>query len=204
MIEGKGMKIVLYIIMIGLFFLAACTTQQESNDSISNQESTKEDTEESSSEMMSEEEIESLEEETSEEVEEKTISSEEDTVDAEEEAIEESSEEETIKQITTEEIKEIIEYYSLGEDDSLGNYSFENGEIKATVELAPSELFPAEDMAVNAYSQLSDELLYYEGWSILTVTYAGVGSISMNRNEKESNEYGDYFPTLSIEDRLSY
>lgn len=204
MIEGKGMKIVLYIIMIGLFFLAACTTQQESNDYISNQESTKEDTEESSSEMMSEEEIESLEEETSEEVEEKTISSEEDTVDAEEEAIEESSEEETIKQITTEEIKEIIEYYSLGEDDSLGNYSFENGEIKATVELAPSELFPAEDMAVNAYSQLSDELLYYEGWSILTVTYAGVGSISMNRNEKESNEYGDYFPTLSIEDRLSY
>ncbi|MBK5434320.1 hypothetical protein ACFVWC_19245 [Bacillus mycoides] len=29
-----------------------------------------------------------------------------------------------------------------------------------------------------------------------------LGSISMNRNEKETNEFGDYFPTLEIEKRL--
>jgi hypothetical protein len=57
-------------------------------------------------------------------------------------------------------------------------------------------------VAVNRFSQLSDELLNHEGWQILTVTYANVGSISMNRNEKETNEYGDYFPTLEIEERL--
>lgn len=165
----------------------------------------------STSEAASKEESGAFEEENKEEDEETPVSSEEVAGDAEEEVSEESSEEETEaeeettqQQITTDEIKEIIEYYSLGEDDSLGNYSLENGEIKATVELAPSELFPAEDMAVNAYSQLSDELLYYDGWDLLTVTYAGVGTISMNRNEKETNEYGDYFPTLVIEDRLSY
>ncbi|MCE4048938.1 MULTISPECIES: hypothetical protein [Bacillaceae] len=204
------MRTVLYIMMIGLFFLVACSEQQESNKSTSNHVSTEEEIEVSTSEAASKEESGAFEEENKEEDEETPVISEEVAGDAEEKVSEESSEEETeaeeetTQQITTDEIKEIIEYYSLGEDDSLGNYSLENGEIKATVELAPSELFPAEDMAVNAYSQLSDELLYYDGWDLLTVTYAGVGTISMNRNEKETNEYGDYFPTLVIEDRLSY
>lgn len=57
-------------------------------------------------------------------------------------------------------------------------------------------------MAVNGYSQLADELLKHEGWQTLTVTYANVGSVSMNRNEKETNEIGDYFPTLKIEERM--
>ena len=58
------------------------------------------------------------------------------------------------------------------------------------------EQFSAEDLAVNGYSQLSDELLNHEGWQVLTVTYPGAGTISMNRNEKETNKFGDYFPTL--------
>ncbi|WP_162785175.1 hypothetical protein [Bacillus sp. P14.5] len=55
---------------------------------------------------------------------------------------------------------------------------------------------------MNRYSQLSDELLYYEGWGVLTVTFPGVGTVSMNRMEKETNDYGDYFPMATIEERL--
>ena len=110
--------------------------------------------------------------------------------------------EQSQQQITVDKVKEIIEYYSIGGNDKLNNVSFENGEIKATIVLAPNELFSAKDIAVNGYSKLSDELLNHEGWQILNITYANIGSISMNRNEKETNEFGDYFPTLEIEKRL--
>lgn len=110
--------------------------------------------------------------------------------------------EQSQEQMTVDKVKEIIEYYSIGGNDKLNNVSVENGEIKATIVLAPNELFSAKDMAVNGYSKLSDELLNHKGWQILNVTYTNIGSISMNRNEKETNEFGDYFPTLEIEKRL--
>jgi len=115
----------------------------------------------------------------------------------------EAEAEQSQQPITAEKAKEIVEDYSIGENESLYDFSFENGEIQATVVLAPNELFPAKDLAVNAYSQLSDELLNHEGWQILTITYAGVGTISMHRDEKETNDFGDYFPTLEIEERLN-
>ncbi|MFK4316690.1 hypothetical protein EXW32_30130 (plasmid) [Bacillus mycoides] len=110
--------------------------------------------------------------------------------------------EQSQQQLTVDKVKEIFEYYSIGENDKLNNVSVENGEIKATIVLAPNSLFPAKDMAVNRYSQISDELLKHEGWQKLTVTYANIGTVSMNRNEKETNEVGDYFPTLKIEERM--
>ncbi|MCQ6566437.1 hypothetical protein ACQVPJ_08685 [Bacillus mycoides] len=110
--------------------------------------------------------------------------------------------EQSQEQMTVDKVKEIIEYYSIGGNDKLNNVSVENGEIKATIVLAPNELFSAKDMAVNGYSKLSDELLNHKGWQILNVTYTNIGSISMNRNEKETNEFGDYFSTLEIEKRL--
>lgn len=113
-------------------------------------------------------------------------------------AAEEAKVEQLEQQITADKVKEIIKYYSY----VVNNVSFINGEIKATIELAPMEQFSAEDLAVNQYSQLSDELLNHEGWQVLTVTSPGAGTISMNRNEKETNEFGDYFPTLEIEERL--
>ncbi|GAB6428248.1 hypothetical protein bcgnr5372_39100 [Bacillus luti] len=109
--------------------------------------------------------------------------------------------EQSQQQLTIDKVKEIFENY-VGVNDKLNDVSVENGEIKATIVLASNNLFPAKDMAVNRYSQLSDELLNHEGWQTLTVTFANIGSISMNRNEKESNEIGDYFPTLEIEERL--
>lgn len=110
--------------------------------------------------------------------------------------------EQSQQQITVDKVKEIIEYYSIGENDKLNNVSVENGEIKAIIALAPNELFSAQDMAVNGYSQLSDELVNHEGWQVLNVTYTNIGNISMSLNEKETNEFGDYFPTLEIEERL--
>ncbi|MEC1520722.1 hypothetical protein P9D43_01585 [Neobacillus niacini] len=103
------------------------------------------------------------------------------------------------QQITADKVQEIISDYSY----VVNNVSFKNGEINATIELAPMEQFSAKDLAVNEYSSLSDELLNYEGWQVLTVTYPGAGTISMNRNEKETNSFGDYFPTLKIEERLN-
>ncbi|WP_419955063.1 hypothetical protein ACN6MT_05685 [Neobacillus niacini] len=103
------------------------------------------------------------------------------------------------QQITADKVQEIISDYSY----VVNNVSFNNGEINATIELAPMEQFSANDLAVNEYSSLSDELLNYEGWQVLTVTYPGAGTISMNRNEKETNSFGDYFPTLKIEERLN-
>jgi hypothetical protein len=114
------------------------------------------------------------------------------------------AEAETSQQLTEEKVTEIIEYYSLGEDDKLTNVSVEDGEIKATIELAPNELIPSPvDMAVSGYSGLSDELLNHDGWEILNITYANIGTVSMNRNEKETNDFGNYyFPILEIEERL--
>ncbi|MFP7299005.1 hypothetical protein [Neobacillus niacini] len=137
-------------------------------------------------------------------VEEIKDSEEKPTVDTEKDITEESKESqaEETSPLTIEKIQEIIDYHGLGEGDQLTNVSLESGEITATIDLAPNEQFPAKDKAVIRYSSLSDELLKHEGWSILTVTYANVGTISMNRNEKETNEFGDYFPTLVIEERL--
>ncbi|MEH7277040.1 hypothetical protein [Neobacillus vireti] len=105
--------------------------------------------------------------------------------------------------LTEEKVIEIVENYSLGEDDKLINFSVTDGEIKATIDLAPNDMFSAEDMSVTRYSQLSDELLNHDGWEILTITYANIGTISMDRNEKKTNEYGrDYLPTMEIEKRL--
>ncbi|MTH54100.1 hypothetical protein GKZ89_11835 [Bacillus mangrovi] len=85
-----------------------------------------------------------------------------------------------------------------------GEYSFDNGEISATADLSGYDIGSPEDVAVSSYANLSDELLYYTGWETLTVTFLNVGTISMNRSEKETNEYGDYFPTMEIEERLGF
>ncbi|KXH86926.1 hypothetical protein [Sporosarcina sp. HYO08] len=119
-----------------------------------------------------------------------------------EEPVAEEPTKEESQGMTVEEATELIEYTGVGKDDKLNGVSVGNGEIKAVIEMAPDNMFSAEDIAVNRYSQLSDELLDHEGWETLTIEFVGVGTISMNRSEKETNEYGDYFPTLEIENRL--
>jgi len=121
-----------------------------------------------------------------------------------EEAAKKAEEAEKEKIITESKLKTIVEDYALTEGDSLVSASIINNEIKASIELASNGIFPIEDIAVVTYSQLSDELLNFEGWDRLTVKFPNVGTISMHRNEKETNEYGSYFPTVKIEQRLNY
>ncbi|GAA0321032.1 hypothetical protein GCM10008967_09450 [Bacillus carboniphilus] len=181
------MKKLYFILLSTLLLLVACSSEDTGEIQLAS-----EPIEEENEDIKQDD----TEEEISETVEDSNVNTEEEIS---EEPIENT---ETVTPLTEEEVKELIEYTSLGEDDNLNSFSFINGEINATIDLAPNDLFSAEDMAVTRYSQLSDELLYHEGWEVLTVTYVNVGTVSMNRNEKESNEYGDYFPTLKIEERL--
>ncbi|MBE1554790.1 hypothetical protein [Sporosarcina limicola] len=124
-------------------------------------------------------------------------------------AIEQSKAKETVKvdekerNMTNEELMEILDYNALGENDELVSVSIEGDEIKAVIKLAPHDILPAENVAGVSYSQASDELLTFGYWKVLTIEYVDVGTISMNRSEKETNEYDmDYFPTAEIEKRL--
>ncbi|TYS89953.1 hypothetical protein [Rossellomorea aquimaris] len=179
------MKKLLFILSATLLLLAACNSEETINN-----------------------EPQPVEKPVDEEVQVEDTSTNEPPVEEPEEVVEEEVTEEAIQEVespeplTEEKIKEIIDYYSIGEGDVLSDVSVVDGEIKATIDLAPNEMFSGEDMAVNRYSQLSDELLNHEGWEILTITYSNIGTVSMNRMEKETNDYGDYFPTLTIEERL--
>ncbi|MFS0687697.1 hypothetical protein AB1K89_00420 [Sporosarcina sp. 179-K 8C2 HS] len=120
----------------------------------------------------------------------------------EETPVQEEPAKEESQGMSIEEVTELIDYNGVGVDDKLVSVTIENEELKAVIKMATDDRLSAEDLAVTRYSQLSDELLDHEGWETLTIEYVGVGTISMNRTEKESNEYGDYFPTIEIENRL--
>ncbi|RST58595.1 hypothetical protein D5F11_016300 [Siminovitchia terrae] len=104
--------------------------------------------------------------------------------------------------ISPDEVEKVVNYIAIGEQDKLISVDVVDGEIKIVIEQAPHDLLPGEDLATNTYSKISDELLELESWDILTIQYVDIGTISMNRSEKERNEYGDYFPTQVIEERL--
>lgn len=104
--------------------------------------------------------------------------------------------------LSSEKLEEIIEYSVIGEGDKLVSVALENNEFKVVVDMEPQDLLPEKFMASTTYSRLSDELLKHEGWEILTAEFVDVGTVSMNRSEKESNEYGDYFPLMKIDEIL--
>lgn len=103
--------------------------------------------------------------------------------------------------ITAEEIKALVpDYFGPGEVKSM---EVNGGNIFVSVSMETGDLFTPTDLAVNSYSQLSDELLFYDGWDRLVVEFMGIGTVDMYISEAESNEYGDYFPTLAIEEDLN-
>ncbi|GLI82674.1 hypothetical protein ANABIO32_03610 [Rossellomorea marisflavi] len=207
------MRKLLFIIAASLLCLAACSSNEsevEDSNQVDDSVSKEEVNEESEQDVEAEEEAEEVPEE--EGAEEEEVADVSETV--EEPVAEEEEEQETAVYdtgefqisgpITADQVEEIITYFSIGEGDSLSNVSLVNGQISATIDLAPRGSFSPEDIAVTDYSQLSDELLTHEGWDRLTITYANIGTVSMNRMEKESNDYGDYFPTMAIEDQLTW
>ena len=105
------------------------------------------------------------------------------------------------KMISRVEFKEMIDYNMLSDGDELLSYSAEENHLKAVVKIEEGML--GDDLsAATSYSSLSDELLTHEGWDILTVEFVDVGTISMGRNKKETNEMGSYFPIIKIEEKL--
>ncbi|ARK25988.1 hypothetical protein SporoP37_15790 [Sporosarcina sp. P37] len=107
------------------------------------------------------------------------------------------------KTLSNEKFKEAIDYSMLSEGDELLSSSVADSKLYATVKLG-EEAFEPSMMAASSYSALSDELLSKEGWEVLTVEFVDIGTVSMNRNEKETNELGmDYFPVAKIEANLN-
>lgn len=124
-----------------------------------------------------------------------------------EEAAEESTKEtapDESSTLTNDNLQKVLQFNGTGEDDTLVTAVMEDAEVKAVIELAPEDIFSAEELAVTRYSQASDKLLEYEGWETLTIEYVDAGTISMDHTESETNEFGmSYFPTLAIEEKLN-
>ncbi|MGE7545054.1 hypothetical protein [Sporosarcina newyorkensis] len=95
--------------------------------------------------------------------------------------------------------KELLEYEALGEGDTLTDIVVQDDEIKVSIEIADDVLDDKSISAETIYSRAGDALLDQEGWEVLTIDFFDVGTISMQRSEKETNEYGmDYFPVEKI------
>lgn len=179
------MKKIIYIFAVLIVFVSACNHESEKNQSINKQDDAGISNTDSQAEPKDS--VQKL------------------NVDLEKKLYEDSIESqprELAQPLTKEIVQEILEFYAKGEGDKIISYSFVDSKINATFELAPNKRVPARDMAVTKYRQISDELLKHEGWEILEITYTNIGSIRMNRNEKEPNEAGGYFPTKKIEERL--
>lgn len=108
-----------------------------------------------------------------------------------------------VESLSENEARELLEYAALGEGDSLTSLVIENGEIKAIVEIGDNEIFDDKSMLAEViYASAGEELLQEDGWEVLTIEFVDVGKVSMSHDEKESNEYGDYFPIEEIMKQL--
>jgi len=120
-------------------------------------------------------------------------------IEEEEKDIEDTDDSVDVNDLDEVQTRELLEYAALGDDDNLTDLVIENGEIKAIVEIGDNEIIDDKSLlAETVYSRAGDELLQRGGWDILTIEFVDIGNVSMKRDEKESNEYGDYFPLEKI------
>lgn len=106
-------------------------------------------------------------------------------------------------ELSDSEVREVLEYAALGAEDNLTDVVVIDGEIQATIEIGDNEILDDKSMLAEViYASAGDELLDIEGWEILTIEFVDIGKVSMHRDEKESNEYGDYFPAEEIMKQL--
>lgn len=90
---------------------------------------------------------------------------------------------------------------NIAEDDKVKEFKVEDGIVYASIQLAEGMLDDATTAEAH-YSSISDNMLSVEGWNTLTINFENVGEISFKRDEAESNEYGSYFPTERIMEKL--
>jgi len=120
-----------------------------------------------------------------------------------EELGDEEEREEKAEPITTEEVEAALKS-GVGADDLVISLDVIDFEIRAVVELAPDDVFPAKETAISRYSSITDELLTLEGWETVTVEFVDVGTVSMDIDKKVTNEFGgEYFLTTEIDRQLS-
>lgn len=99
-------------------------------------------------------------------------------------------------EINIDQVKAIIEYYGLGEEDKLVDATLNNEEIIATIEVTDKAT------AEIRYGSIASELLLHKGWEVLTVNFVNIGTVSMNRSQQKDEGFGPYFPTLEIMKQL--
>ncbi|KGX85879.1 hypothetical protein [Pontibacillus litoralis] len=100
--------------------------------------------------------------------------------------------------------KEILEDHVLKENDEIKDLTISNGEIKAVIEIGDNDMINDKTLLAQvAYSSAGDEFLKHEGWEVLTIDFVGLAEVSMNRNEKETDDNDlDYFPMGKIIDQF--
>lgn len=98
--------------------------------------------------------------------------------------------------------KTIIED-NLREGDKITQFSNVGDEIKATIKLAENDLLDAQTLAETSYTSISESLLSVSDWETLTINFENIGEVSFNRSEATENEYGSYFESKEIINKLS-
>lgn len=104
---------------------------------------------------------------------------------------------ETITDIN--QVRQIVEDYGVGGEDSLTDIDFTDGKITATIGFTNTTDIPDYLMAASYYTGAADQLLLYEGWTDLTITYTGVGTATMNIAQQKDDGYGPYFSGEEVE-----
>ena len=114
----------------------------------------------------------------------------------------EESEDGSLK--TVEEYKEMING-DIGEEDTIENIELINNNIIITLDMKEHKLLSQEVLAESRYSSITDTLLD-EGGNLndITVKFINLGKVTMNTSQKDTNEYGDYFDSLDIQENFKY
>lgn len=107
---------------------------------------------------------------------------------------------ETITDIN--QVRQIVEDYGVGGGDSLTDIDFTDGKITATIGFTNTRDIPDYLIAASYYTGAADQLLLYEGWTDLTITYTGVGTATMNIAQQKDDGYGPYFSGEEVENQL--
>lgn len=136
-------------------------------------------------------------------VEVEAVNDEEDLSEEESVAEEDNLSDEETEAIDADQVRELLEHSALGETDELKDVMIEDEEIKAVIDIGENELIDDPSMlAETVYSRAGEELLPYEGWNVLTIEFVDIGTVSLERKQKEKNEFGEYFPTEEIMKQL--
>lgn len=115
-----------------------------------------------------------------------------------------SKNEEIEKEIKNDkELIKILEEECISEGDQILNAKIENGKISISIKINIPEPTLEKDYTITSYSTISDQLLNYSNWDILSINFENIGEITMNRKSSVENEYGGkYFPSIEIENNL--